>query len=169
MTRRTCAGGTIPEVRLAFEKKACIKSNGEQLRTPGEIADFVGRHWSCKPQEYFLALYFDSRNVAMAVHEVSMGGIGQTAVDPKVLFGGALSCGSVAMVIAHNHPSGNAEPSEQDIQLTRQLVRAADALSYRILDHIVVGRGGAYTSFIMERGLMPRPQLGDEEIEYPRR
>lgn len=167
MSRRTCAGGTIPEVRIAFEKKACIKSNGEQLRTPRDIADFVGRHWGCKPQEYFIAIYFNSNNVAMAVHEVNMGGIGQTAVDPKVLFAGALSCGSVAMVVAHNHPSGVAEPSEPDIQLTRQLVRAADALSYRVLDHIVVGRGGAYVSF-MERGIMPRAQLGDEEIRYPR-
>lgn len=166
MARRTCAGGTIPEVRIAFDKRTCLKSGGEQLRTPREVADFVARHWGCKPQEYFIALYFNPNNVPIAVHEVSVGGVGQTAVDPKVLFGGALTAGASAMIVAHNHPSGSAEPSSADTEITRVLAEGARYLSIRLLDHIVVGRSGAYTSFV-ERGLM-RASLGDEEIRYPR-
>lgn len=165
--RTTCAGGSIPEVRIAFEKQACLSSKGEQLRTPKEIAEFIGRHWGCKPQEYFVALYFNNANIPMAVHEISVGGVGQTAVDPKVFFAGALTSGAAAIIIAHNHPSGNVEPSDMDLQLTRHLVEGARLLSLQILDHIIVGRNGAYTSFL-ERGLMPRPgRLGDEEIRYP--
>lgn len=167
----TCSGESLPAVQIAFEKRACIRSKGEQLRSPQEIAAFVSRIYGCKPQEFFVVIHFNVRNLPVAVHEVSMGGIAQTAVDPKVVFGGAMASGASALVLVHNHPSGDPEPSDQDMQLTRQLVEGARLLGLQVLDHIVIARGGEYTSF-MERGLMPRTafrgSFEDEEIVYPR-
>ncbi len=181
MSRRlTCSGGKIPAVQLAFEKRVCLRTSGPVLGNPADIVAFVKEHYGCKPQEVFLSLDFNARNELLSVHEVTLGGVDQAMVDPKVLFSGALLSGASAIVLVHNHPSGNPEPSQMDIALTQQLVQAARPLAIRILDHLVIGRGDTgYTSFAM-KGLMPRalggvdpedsldgsPDYGDEEITY---
>jgi DNA repair protein RadC len=178
MSRKSkCSGEALPVMRLVVEKKHCARVDGEAISTPASVAAFVNKHYGCAAQEVFLALHLNSANQVISVQEVGLGGVGQTAVDPKTLFGGALTSGAAAMIVVHNHPSGNPEPGREDIALTRVLVDGATLLSLRVLDHIVVGRGGQYTSFV-ERGIMPQPRvpafsgLGDEAPEYqvfPRR
>lgn len=168
---KTCGGSSIPVVRLALEKDRCLRRGAVALRTPKEIAEYVFEHYGCRAQELFLSLAFNSRNELLSIHEVSLGGISTTAVDPRVVFSGAVLSGADAIVVVHNHPSGNPEPSSADVQVTRQLVQGAAILSIRLLDHIIIARGVPmqYTSFV-ERGVMPRSSelggFGDEEIEY---
>lgn len=149
-----CKGDAIPMVRLALERRACLRRRGRAMRTPEDIASFINETWGCRPQEYFVAVYLNSASEVIAVHEVAMGGIAQTAVDPKVLFGGALAAGAVAMVVAHTHPSGQPEPSADDEALTRMLVQGARFLTIRVLDHLIVARGGRFYSF-QAAGRMP--------------
>lgn len=162
----TCAGG-VPIVQLAFEKKGCARG-GEKVTTPSAVVALINRHYGCKPQEVFLSLAISSANEVVSIQEVGLGGVSQAAVDPKILFGGALAAAAPALIVAHNHPSGNAEPSAQDDALTQQLVRGAELLSIRILDHFIIGKGGAYFSYV-EHGRMPGVRLagyGDESATY---
>jgi len=161
-----CKDEALPSVRLGLEKQSCLRRGGEKLSTPASIAAFVREHYGCKPQEVFLVLSLNANSEAIYLHEVSLGGLSATPVDPKVIFAGALLAGATAIVLIHNHPSGSSEPSAHDTTVTQQLVKAGELLTIRVLDHVIVTRGEplTYVSFA-ERGLMPgapRPFLGDE-------
>jgi DNA repair protein RadC len=96
-------------------------------------------------QERFIALLLDVRHRLLAVVTVAEGGLTACVVDPRVLFAAALVSGANAVLVAHNHPSGDPSPSAEDLDLTRQLVQAGAVLRLPVLDHVVVG-GDDYRS-----------------------
>lgn len=153
MAKSPCTADAIPAVRLSLTKDRCLRGAPPSARTPADVVRFLQRHYGCKAQEFFLAVYMNAAGEIVNVHEVAMGGISQAAVDPRVLFAGALSSGASTFIICHNHPSGDGQPSSADLDLTRTLVSGARILGLQILDHIVIARGGAWTSF-REKGLM---------------
>ena len=81
----------------------------------------------------------------MDTGQLSKGGITGTIVDIRLLLKKALELGAVALILAHNHPSGNLFPSPQDIALTKKLVEAGKILSIKILDHLIIGDKGYYS------------------------
>ncbi|MGQ0505485.1 MAG: JAB domain-containing protein, partial [Myxococcaceae bacterium] len=99
-------------------------------------------------------LSFNPRNVLLAHARVAEGSINTCPVDPKEVFNAALARRATAIVLVHNHPSGDFEPSGQDLQLTRQLCLCGRMLGIRVLDHLIIGDNG-YCSFL-ERQWMPR-------------
>lgn len=143
-------------MRLALEKQRCLRHGavGPNLNTPTLIVDFLSKHYGCQPQETVLAVGFNTRNELLGVLEVSRGGIDAAVADPKVLFSGLLLMGASAFILAHNHPSNDTTPSQQDILLTRQMSLASEALGIRMMDHLVIGRTGTFDSF-RTRGIMP--------------
>mgnify|MGYP001574395507 CR=1 FL=1 len=151
---KSCTGGALPEVKLALERTRCLKGGGPLLKTPSEVGDFLAKHFGCQPQEQFLAVGFNSRNEVLGVLDVGTGGIDSAAVDPRVMFSGLILMGASAFIMAHNHPSGDPSPSRQDVDLTRQLKRGAELLTIRMLDHIVISRGGEIHSMV-QAGTMP--------------
>lgn len=134
-------------VRLALERQSCVRNSMNKLDTPAAIAHYVGRMWGCRPQEYVIGLYFNAQTQLIAVHEVAMGGISSSPVDPKVLFSAALAAGAVALVLVHNHPSGEVQPSKEDLELTQKIADGCKVLTIMFMDHLIVGKGGAYYSF----------------------
>ena len=102
--------------------------------------------------ETFLVSYLNQGNRVIKTERISSGGITSTSVDPKVIFKSALLKESTAIVLCHNHPSGVAKPSRDDISLTKQLMMAGKVLEIKVIDHIIVGDSG-YFSFA-ENGLM---------------
>lgn len=93
-------------------------------------------------REHFWALYLDGQNRLVAAHEVGVGTLSATLVTPREIFGPALRLmGVAAIVLAHNHPSGDPEPSREDLSLTKQLVQAAKLFDLRIHDHVIIGMG----------------------------
>jgi len=123
-----------------------------RLRTPLEIADFLRPHLAGLPHEEFHILGFNPRNVVLAHERISIGTADQCPVPPRDVYRAALRINAVAIVLAHNHPSGDPEPSPLDIELTRRLEEGARAVGIRILDHVVIGDSG-YVS-LLQRGLM---------------
>lgn len=147
MKRFKCSGERIPALQLALGKRACLRTApGETLRLPSEVASFVNRHYGCSSQEHFLSILMNTRNEVLGVQEVALGGLAAAPVDPKVLFGGAVAAGASSLILVHNHPSGDATPSQADVALTRQIVIGAGYLTIQVLDHVVVGRGGTFHS-----------------------
>ena len=104
-------------------------------------------------REHFLTLYLDAQNRLVATHEVSVGNLSAALVDARAVFGPALRLLGVASVIlVHNHPSGDATPSREDLRLTRQLVDAGKLLEVRVQDHVILGDGeGAGWASLAER------------------
>ncbi len=102
----------------------------------------------------FHVLCVNSANTLLRDVRVAEGSANMCPVDPRDIFAPALACRAVGIIVAHNHPSGDPTPSQQDIHLTRHLARGAELLGLRLLDHVVVGDG--YVSFL-ERGLLPPP------------
>jgi DNA repair protein RadC len=105
-------------------------------------------------REEFHVLCLNTRNVLLRASKVAEGSDTSCPVDPREIFSVALSSRAAAVIFAHNHPSGDPQPSSDDLSLTAQLVEAGKLLGVTVLDHLVVGAPG-YVSFL-ERGLLPR-------------
>lgn len=102
---------------------------------PGEI----------EMQEYFKVMYLNKSNRVIGIHTVAMGGTDMTAVDARIIFGGALTAKATSIILCHNHPSGKAQPSIQDDNLTRKLYDGAKLLDMHVLDHIIITKSGFFS------------------------
>jgi len=102
-------------------------------------------------KEYFITLHLDGKNRIVCIDEVSVGSLNQSIVHPREVFKTALLSSAAAIVLLHNHPSGDPTPSREDREITRRLKEGGDLLGIRVLDHIIVG--DTYMSFV-EQGLL---------------
>jgi DNA repair protein RadC len=105
-------------------------------------------------KERFLAVLLDGRNRVLRADAVSEGTLTSSLVHPREVFAPAMREAASALVCVHNHPSGDPEPSVEDVEITRRLVAASEILGIRLLDHVVIG-DGAYASFL-DRGWIAR-------------
>ena len=96
-------------------------------------------------QEHFLVLYLNQSNHALKVECISNGGTTNVIADPKLIFKNALSLNATAIILGHNHPSGNPRPSEDDRQLTKKLVAAGKLLDIAVMDHVIIGNERYYS------------------------
>ncbi len=103
--------------------------------------------------EQFKILLLDQKNNCLAVSGIATGGLSACIADPKIIFATALKAGASALILAHNHPSGNLQPSEADKALTRKLKEGGRLLDIAVLDHLIITPRN-YRSFADE-GLMP--------------
>lgn len=99
---------------------------------------------SC-PQETLVMLSLDNRNQIIGANKISVGGLSSAVVEPKNIFQYALLQNAAAIVIAHNHPSGVLEPSNDDIRLTATIEKAGDFLGIQLLDHLILGEKKYYS------------------------
>lgn len=115
------------------------------LDTPDAVARFFQAHvpnstWYDPEREMFIVFYLNTRRRVNGFSMVSMGTLDTLLVHPRDVYRGALVNAAAAIVIAHNHPSGDPTPSEADISVTRDLIRAGQLLKVELLDHIIMGR-----------------------------
>lgn len=122
------------------------------LSSPGAVADYARLRIAGLPHEAFMAIYLNVQNEVIGSEVVNEGTVDQVAVYPRRIIEGALARHAAGLILAHNHPSGYTDPSDEDKRLTELIRATARALDIRVLDHLVVGRGG-YFSFA-ERGLL---------------
>jgi len=90
-------------------------------------------------REHFLVVLLDARNGVVGIETVSVGSLTASIVHPREVFKFAIAANAAAVVLAHNHPSGDPSPSEADIKVTRDLIRAGQLLKIEVLDHVIVG------------------------------
>ena len=120
--------------------------------SPGRVKDYLALHLGGRPQEVFAVLFLDGQHKLLRLEEMFHGTLTQTSVYPREVVKRALTLNAGAVVLAHNHPSGLAEPSRADEYLTQTLKSALQLVDVRVLDHIVVGQG--QTVSLAERGLL---------------
>ena len=123
------------------------------FNSPGAVRDYLRARLGGEPREVFLALWLDAQNRLIAAEELFRGTLTQTAVYPREVVKTALARNAAAVIFAHNHPSGVAEPSRADEQLTTALRQSLALVEVRVLDHFVVAGNAPPLSF-SERGLL---------------
>jgi len=125
---------------------------GDTLSDPGTTRRYLQARMRDIPHEVFACLFLDNRHRVICFEELFSGTINGASVHPREVVKRALKHNAAALILAHNHPSGVAEPSEADKHLTRQLQKALGLVDVRVLDHIVIGDGE--TVAFAERGLL---------------
>ena len=129
----------VYEGRIVYEE--VCRGTVEPLSTPAKVSGYLSDAFNEYPlQEQFVVIPVSRKNHPLGRFTVSVGTANSTLVHPREVFRPAILAGASAVVVAHNHPSGNPAPSRADIQVTRDLREAAKILKIDLLDHIVVGR-----------------------------
>lgn len=125
---------------------------GQALSSPSDTRDYLAARLRHYDREVFAAVFLDNRHRVIAFEELFRGTIDGTSVHPREVVKRALALNAAALIIAHNHPSGVAEPSRADEAITQKLRDALDLVDVRLLDHFVVGDGVPVS--LAERGLV---------------
>jgi DNA repair protein RadC len=120
--------------------------------TPQTVKDYLALHLGQRPSEVFTVLFLDSRMRLLKHEDLSQGTLNHTGVYPREVMRRVLALNAAAVVLAHNHPSGVAEPSKADEYITQSLKSALALIDVRVMDHVIVGQGQVVS--MMERGLL---------------
>lgn len=117
-----------------------------QITRPEQVAEYLRRRVRDDTREHFVAIYLDGRHRPIADRIVSIGTATASLVHPREVFQPAVALGACALLIGHNHPSGDPAPSAEDLDVTRRLAEAGRLLGIALLDHVVWERGRRFHS-----------------------
>ncbi|MGL4986775.1 MAG: RadC family protein [Treponemataceae bacterium] len=118
--------------------------NEIKIHKPSDIIPLV-KHYTLEQQEYFLVILLNGAHAIQKIQVVSVGTINRTLIHPREVFASAIQERSGALIICHNHPSGQKEPSKEDIEVTKRLFEASRLLGITLLDHIIITRNSFYS------------------------
>lgn len=127
---------------------------GEQLKTAEQVFRAFDPQLRNLKKERFLSVLLDARQRVIRVETVSEGILTASLVHPREVFAPAIRHAAASLVLVHNHPSLDPEPSPEDIEITRRLVAVGELVGIRIADHVVIGGGGGRFVSFLERGLV---------------
>ena len=151
-------GGPAKRSQLVAVLELARRAMAEQLRarqvldTPEALSHYLQLHLAHRGHEVFAVLFLDAQHRMIALEEMFRGTLAETSVYPREVVKEALARNAAAVVLAHNHPSGLAEPSRADEYLTQTLKSALQLVDVRVLDHVIVGPGQALS--MAQQGLM---------------
>ena len=144
----------LRELRISYQPVAGVPPGPRpRLSSPAAAATLIAPLIEAEPVEVFGLLLLNTKHEPLAWHVVSRGCLDATLVHPREVIKAACLANAAAVVVAHNHPSGDPDPSPDDVLLTRRLQQALTLVGIELLDSIVVGDEGRYAS-LRERGLL---------------
>ncbi|MDD2493745.1 MAG: DNA repair protein RadC [Tissierellia bacterium] len=129
-----------------------LKLEKIKISSPNDAAVVMMEEMRYYKKEYFKIILLDTKNNILKVSEISIGSLNSSIVHPREVFREAIENSSSSIILVHNHPSGESEPSHEDIVLTNRLVECGKILGVRVLDHIIIGDGIFYS--FKEEGLI---------------
>lgn len=143
------------EIQAAFELGQRLATEASLdhpvIRSANDVARLVGPDMQALDREHFRILLLDTKNHVIGTHTVSIGSLNASVVHPRECFRPAIAAQANSIILVHNHPSGDPEPSSEDINLTRRLMSAGDIIGIKVLDHVIIA-GNRHLS-IMEKGV----------------
>ena len=146
----------MPQNKQKFYHVKLIKEGRPEYSTaitsPDESASFFQKHIGASPQEHFAAVFLNAQNGFLGWREISRGILNASFVHPRETFSPAIQLCAAAIIVAHNHPSGQTEPSREDIQVTKRLHEAGKLLGIELLDHLIVSED-SFTS-LKDQGVL---------------
>lgn len=132
------------QIKAAFELASRVDGYPQAedkpiVKTPEDVASLIGSRLKDKKKEYFLAILLDTRSQLIKIAEISIGSLDSSIVHPREVFKEAISASAASVIFAHNHPSGDPEASEDDVNLTKRLAKAGEIVGIDVLDHVIIG------------------------------
>jgi DNA repair protein RadC len=149
----------VSEIEIMYRNKVA-QANRLRVKTSENAFDIFYHNWDMDKidlYEEFKVIFLDSAAACLGLAHLSKGGVMCCVADPRLIFAMALKARAVGMIVAHNHPSGNLNPSKADLALTQRLVDAGKLLDIKVCDHLILGDHD-YIS-LGDEGLMPSPRL----------
>jgi len=140
----------LPELARRYFEETLPR--GEAIRSPADTETFLLARLRDRPHEVFCCLYLDNRHRVLYFEELFRGTIDGTSVYPREVVKQALAVNAAAIILAHNHPSGVAEPSQADERITRRIRSALELVDIRLLDHLIIGDGTSTS--LASRGML---------------
>lgn len=128
----------VPLIRLEVVQEKSLPYAEASITSPHELASLARSFLGNPDREVFLLVCLNTRNRPTALHVVSVGSLNQTTVHPREVFKAAILANSAAVAFVHNHPSGDPQPSEADLALTKKLVDCGSLLGIPVLDHLIL-------------------------------
>jgi len=146
----------LKQIKAVYETLAIKEEHHQYLKpfvrftSPEQVFNTFSflRH---ETKEYFFTIHLDGKNRICCVDEVAIGSLNQSIVHPREVFKTALLSSAAAIILLHNHPSGDPTPSREDMEITRRLRDAGELIGVKVLDHIIIG--DTFVSFV-SRGLL---------------
>ena len=149
----TPARKALAEAAIELYKRLQIKqAERQQVISSDTVCDILRPLIGDIEKEEFWAVYLNQSNRIIRRERLSVGGIAGTYVDIRLIMKEAILCNATGMIISHNHPSGNENPSPEDNRITEQIKKAADSLNIRLTDHIII-TSNTYYSYV-ENGML---------------
>ncbi len=136
------------QIKALFEfnkRNSLYKEKGKKIRRAEDVFSYCYPIIGSEDREHLMALHLDSANRIIKDEIVSIGTLNSSLIHPREVFKPAIRESSNSIIVAHNHPSGIADPSDEDIRVTDILYRAGELLSIKLLDHVIVGSCGYYS------------------------
>lgn len=137
----------IPRYQVSLVKESSEEAwEPVQVMKPKDAVNIVRPYLETMDRETFITIQLDAKNRIIGDYVVSVGDLSRTVAHPREVFKVAILQNAASIICAHNHPSGDPEPSPEDIELTKNLDLAGKVLGIKILDHIIIGHDGKYVS-----------------------
>lgn len=133
------------QIIAAIELGKRIAQNPREKRlragSPGDVANLLMEEMRYLKKEFFKVLYLNVKNEITSIEDISIGNLNSSIVHPREVFRNAVKKGAAAIIVVHNHPSGNPTPSQNDLEITKRLAEAGDLIGIPVLDHLIIGDG----------------------------
>lgn len=142
------AKATLIAAALEFSRRR-IRPEGLKISFPADVLPLI-RHYADRKQEHFICVSINGANEVIKHRVVSVGLVNRTQVHPREVFADPITDRASAIIVAHNHPAGSLTPSNEDIEITKQLKSAGETLGIKLLDHIIFNHKGYYS--FLEKG-----------------
>jgi DNA repair protein RadC len=144
------------QIKASFElaKRENLETDEENfdIKNPEAVCKVISSSIKEKAKEHFKLILLNSRNKKIGISTISIGTLTTSLVHPREVFKEALAHSAASVILAHNHPSGDPEPSEDDLKITKKLVESGKILGVEVIDHIIVGKNSFYS--FREKGLI---------------
>ncbi|MDO8622913.1 MAG: DNA repair protein RadC [archaeon] len=127
---------TIAEIQKRINQS---KNPIKKISCAGDVFNLMHEKLKDKKEEHFYVLMLNNQNNIIAEHEVSKGILDASIIHPREVFRPAIKNSASKIILVHNHPSGNPEPSSDDLEITEKLIKAGDELGIKVLDHVIIG------------------------------
>ena len=144
------------QIKACFElaKRENLEADEESfdIKNPEAVFKLMSSSIKDKAKEHFKLILLNSRNKKIGLSTISIGTLTTSLVHPREVFKDAITHSAASVILAHNHPSGDPEPSEDDLKITRKLVESGKVLGIEVIDHIIIGKTNFYS--FREKGLI---------------
>ena len=128
----------VNEIKLSYSRKG---NSDKVISNSYDAAEVFRQHFDSNEIDYresFFALYLNQSNKVLGIRKISESGISSTIVDVRIIMQTALLCNASSIIVAHNHPSGNLKPSNEDLKITKNIKNASEFLNIKLLDHCIL-------------------------------